>query len=114
VEAGRQVDMSFRDQQGDIQFGNAGKEATMLWTGFVILSILWLLGLITRYSIGWFIHNSYPARYRHRRGDDPSHSGTKTIITIWTLAGQIEVFCREEQLLYKREKSFCSILSLVC
>lgn len=28
----------------------------MLWTIFVILLVLWLLGLITSYSMGGFIH----------------------------------------------------------
>lgn len=28
----------------------------MLWTVFVILFILWLLGLITGYTLGGFIH----------------------------------------------------------
>ena len=28
----------------------------MLWTIFVILLVLWLLGLVTSYTIGGFIH----------------------------------------------------------
>ena len=28
----------------------------MLWTVFVILLVLWLLGLITSYTLGGFIH----------------------------------------------------------
>jgi Family of unknown function (DUF5670) len=32
------------------------EEATMLWTIFVILLILWLLGLVTSYTLGGFIH----------------------------------------------------------
>jgi hypothetical protein len=28
----------------------------MLWTIFVILLILWLLGLVSGYAIGWYIH----------------------------------------------------------
>ena len=28
----------------------------MLWTIFVILVILWLLGLVTSYTLGGFIH----------------------------------------------------------
>ena len=35
---------------------DTGKEATMLWTLFVILLVLWLLGLISGYTIGGFIH----------------------------------------------------------
>jgi len=32
------------------------KETTMLWTIAVILGILWLLGLVSSYTIGGFIH----------------------------------------------------------
>lgn len=32
------------------------KEAVMLWTIFVILLVLWLLGLVTSYTLGGFIH----------------------------------------------------------
>lgn len=28
----------------------------MLWTIFIILLVLWLLGLITNYTLGGFIH----------------------------------------------------------
>ena len=28
----------------------------MLWTIFVILLVLWLLGLVRSYTLGWFIH----------------------------------------------------------
>lgn len=28
----------------------------MLWTIFVVLVVLWLLGLVTSYTIGGFIH----------------------------------------------------------
>jgi hypothetical protein len=34
----------------------ASKEKTMLWTIFVILLVLWLLGLVTSYTLGGFIH----------------------------------------------------------
>jgi predicted ferric reductase len=34
----------------------AGKEPNMLWTIFVILLVLWLLGLFTGYTAGGFIH----------------------------------------------------------
>lgn len=33
-----------------------GRELAMLWTIFVILMILWLLGMISGYVIGGFIH----------------------------------------------------------
>jgi hypothetical protein len=32
------------------------REAAMLWTLFVILLVLWLLGLVTSYTLGGFIH----------------------------------------------------------
>jgi Family of unknown function (DUF5670) len=31
-------------------------ETPMLWTIFVILLVLWLLGLVTSYTLGGFIH----------------------------------------------------------
>jgi hypothetical protein len=34
----------------------ARKEAPVLWTIFVILLILWLLGFVTDYTMGGFIH----------------------------------------------------------
>ena len=32
------------------------EEARMLWTIFVILLVLWLLGVVTSYTLGGFIH----------------------------------------------------------
>ena len=32
------------------------KEVHMLWTIFVILLVLWLLGLVSSYTLGGFIH----------------------------------------------------------
>ena len=32
------------------------KELNMLWTIFVILLVLWLMGLISGYTIGGFVH----------------------------------------------------------
>ena len=29
----------------------------MLWTIFVILLVMWLLGLVTSYTLGGFVHN---------------------------------------------------------
>jgi hypothetical protein len=34
----------------------AGKETSMLWTIFLILIILWLLGFISGYTMGGFVH----------------------------------------------------------
>jgi hypothetical protein len=54
---------------------------------FVVVGISWWL-------YGWWTH-SYPTGHRHRRGTDPGHSRTKTILAIWTLAGEGEVFGKE-------------------
>jgi hypothetical protein len=32
------------------------KEKVMLWTIFVVLLVLWLLGVVTSYTMGGFIH----------------------------------------------------------
>jgi hypothetical protein len=32
------------------------KESAMLWTIFVILVVLWLLGMVSSYTLGGFIH----------------------------------------------------------
>ena len=34
----------------------AAKEEEMLWTLFVILLVLWLLGLVSSYTFGGFVH----------------------------------------------------------
>jgi predicted nucleic acid-binding Zn ribbon protein len=34
----------------------AKEETTMLWTIFVILLVLWLVGLVSSYTMGGFIH----------------------------------------------------------
>jgi hypothetical protein len=36
--------------------GGVRKESKMLWTIFVILLVLWGLGLVTSYTMGGFIH----------------------------------------------------------
>lgn len=36
--------------------GLARKERSMLWTIFVILLILWFLGLVSSYTLGGYIH----------------------------------------------------------
>ena len=38
------------------QTANMKMEAEMLWTIFVILLILWLLGVVSSYTLGGFIH----------------------------------------------------------
>src|SRR5580700_7916184 len=39
-----------------IRCGRRRKETHMLWTIFVILLVLWLLGLVSSYTLGGFIH----------------------------------------------------------
>ncbi len=39
--------------------------------------------------------HSYPAGHRHRRNIDPSNSGSKTIVALWTLFGGGRVFGME-------------------
>jgi len=50
-------------------------------------------------GIGEWVHDgrgySYPAGHRHRRGTDPGDSGAKSIVAIWTLTGEGEVFGKE-------------------
>ncbi len=36
--------------------GSHPKGAVMLWTIFVVLLVLWLLGVVTSYTLGGFIH----------------------------------------------------------
>ena len=42
---------------------------------------------------GW--GHSCPAGHRHHRVSGPTYSGTKNIVTIWTLAGEGEAFGEE-------------------
>src|SRR5580700_905724 len=39
-----------------IRCGRRRKETHMLWTIFVILLVLWLLGLVSSYTLGGYIH----------------------------------------------------------
>ena len=47
-------------------------------------------GINQRLYDGW--GRSYPAGHRHRRDPDPSYSGSKTKIALWTLFGGGKVF----------------------
>jgi hypothetical protein len=38
------------------RFRTLEKELIMLWTVFVVLLVLWLLGLVSSYTLGGFIH----------------------------------------------------------
>jgi predicted ferric reductase len=42
----------------DVETGwsRSKKELSMLWTIFVILLVLWLLGLVSSYTLGGYIH----------------------------------------------------------
>jgi Family of unknown function (DUF5670) len=42
-------------QAGEARAGPERRK-NMLWTIFVILLVLWLLGLVTSYTLGGFIH----------------------------------------------------------
>ena len=50
-------------------------------------------------GISEWLHNgwshSYPAGHCHYRVSDPTYSGTKGIVAVWTLAGESEVFGEE-------------------
>ena len=52
--------LRFRSAAGGVthkkDFGDVRKELNMLWTIFVILLVLWGLGLVTSYTMGGFIH----------------------------------------------------------
>jgi hypothetical protein len=47
--------MLHRRKHGGIQIDSHWRQG-MLWTIFVILLVLWLLGLVTSYTLGGFIH----------------------------------------------------------
>jgi hypothetical protein len=38
------------------RYSGQREEVAMLWTIFVILLVLWLLGVVTSYTLGGFIH----------------------------------------------------------
>lgn len=41
---------------GSMKASGSKEVADMLWTIFVILLVLWLLGIVTSYTLGGFIH----------------------------------------------------------
>jgi hypothetical protein len=45
-----------QDQREAETYGNAEENMDLLWTLAVILLILWLLGLVTSFTLGGFIH----------------------------------------------------------
>ena len=58
----------------------------MLWTIFVILLVLWLLGLVSGYAIGGFIHfclcRARGATYQHHRRPPHSRIGKRTLFAL--------------------------------
>jgi hypothetical protein len=46
----------FQDQREAQIYGNEEERMDLLWTLAIILLILWLLGLVTSYTLGGFIH----------------------------------------------------------
>src|SRR4030043_2273545 len=56
------------------------KEDRMLWTVAVVLIILWMLGLVSGYTMGNY---SYPAGRCHHRRVGQSHSGAEAVVAIW-------------------------------
>lgn len=43
-------------QQGQETDLYLGEDASMLWTLFIVLLVLWLLGVVSSYTLGGFIH----------------------------------------------------------
>jgi hypothetical protein len=39
-----------------LRLARTQKEVAMLWTIFVVLLVLWLLGVVTKVTLGGFIH----------------------------------------------------------
>ena len=46
----------WRTQNDDVPIAWNWARAEMLWTLFVVLLVLWLLGVVTSYTMGGFIH----------------------------------------------------------
>jgi hypothetical protein len=46
----------FKTTENNVHYSLAGKEREMLWTFFVILLIMWLLGLVNSYMMGGVVH----------------------------------------------------------
>lgn len=45
-----------RDPSRNVATRHAGGESDMLWTIFVLLLVAWLLGLVSSYTLGGYIH----------------------------------------------------------
>jgi hypothetical protein len=72
----------------------------MLWTIGVILLVLWALGLFSGYTLGESFTSFWSSPHC---GGDPIYSRAKTIVAIWALAGQGEMFT-ERSNRYEKEK----------
>jgi len=57
-------------------------------------SLNFVVAGIDQWVHDWRICSS-PTGHRHRRGADPSHSGTKTLVAVSTLAGEGEGLGKE-------------------
>jgi hypothetical protein len=51
-----EVAANFQTMADKFSADSISLEAIMLWTIFVILLVLWLLGLVSSYTLGGFIH----------------------------------------------------------
>jgi Family of unknown function (DUF5670) len=56
LNGGRASDWAVRLQRKQSERFFQRRTKNMLWTIFVILLVLWLLGLVTSYTMGGFIH----------------------------------------------------------
>ena len=54
--ANSQVIAFVPNESWEAELGEQKEENEMLWTIFVILLVLWLLGMVSSYTIGGFIH----------------------------------------------------------
>jgi Family of unknown function (DUF5670) len=48
--------IAFVPNESGIECGSQKEDDIMLWTIFVILLVLWLLGVVSSYTVGGFIH----------------------------------------------------------
>ena len=56
MAAGFRFDKRSRTASREARYDLTERNNPMLWTIFVILLVLWLLGLVSSYTLGGFIH----------------------------------------------------------